>query len=560
MLTTLSISQFAIAEKLNLEFQPGMTAITGETGAGKSISLDALSLTLGARADSHIVRSGCDKADIRAVFDITKLPLVQQWLNDHDFADDPAECILRRVITSEGRSKAYINDQPVNLSTLKNLGDKLVDIHSQHAHHQLLQREHHQTLLDAYIHDDDLLSKTANLFQQWHNTQKQVQQLLELQSSAEQRKQFLQFQLDDFNTLSLEKDEYENLEQEHAMASHADALVAAYQQALILCKEHEKFAISDQLQRCQQLLAPFTEYTAVISEISGLLDNAAIQVEEAQQSLRDQLRHMESSNYNLPALERRLSDIMTLARKNRVLPNQLVDLQQRLQQELDNLSNSHEQLDKLEQQAAEQYQAFAKSAMRLSQAREKARKVLEEHVHQQLTLLGMAHCRFQVVLNSNAEKPTQHGFESVEFLISTNPASPTQSLHKIASGGELSRISLAIQVVTAKASTIPVLIFDEVDVGIGGATAEVVGRLLQQLSQSAQIICVTHQAQVASFAHQHFLVSKSLQKNGMNTQVQVLNADQKTQEIARMIGGVEITQATLNHASEMITKSQKEIA
>lgn len=207
MLTALSISQFAIAEKLNLEFQQGMTAITGETGAGKSISLDALSLTLGARADSQIVRSGCDKADIRAVFDIINLPLVQQWLAENDFADSQPECILRRVITSEGRSKAYINDQPVNLNTLKSLGDKLVDIHSQHAHHQLLQRDQHQALLDAYINDDNLLNKTANLYQQWYTSKKQIKHLLEQQATAEQRKQFLQFQLDDFNTLSLEKDE-----------------------------------------------------------------------------------------------------------------------------------------------------------------------------------------------------------------------------------------------------------------------------------------------------------------------------------------------------------------
>lgn len=557
MLTALSISQFAIAEKLNLEFQQGMTAITGETGAGKSISLDALSLTLGARADSQIVRSGCDKADIRAVFDIINLPLVQQWLAENDFADSQPECILRRVITSEGRSKAYINDQPVNLNTLKSLGDKLVDIHSQHAHHQLLQRDQHQALLDAYINDDNLLNKTANLYQQWYTSKKQIKHLLEQQATAEQRKQFLQFQLDDFNTLSLEKDEYEQIEREHSLASSADALLAAYQQTLMLCKEDEKYAILDQLQQCQQLLEPFAEHAAAISEVTGLFDSAAIQVEEAYQSLRAQLRDLENSNYNLPALERRLSDIMTLARKNRVLPNQLLDLQQRLQDELDTISHSDEHLDSLQKNADKQYLAFEQSAKQLSKAREKARKTLEEQVHQQLALLGMAHCRFQVVLNSNTEKPTQYGFESVEFLISTNPASPAQSLNKIASGGELSRISLAIQVVTAKASTIPVLIFDEVDVGIGGATAEVVGRLLQQLSQTAQIICVTHQAQVASFADQHFLVSKSLQKNGMNTHVKVLDAEQKTQEIARMIGGLEITQATLNHADEMINKSQR---
>lgn len=555
MLTALSITQFAIAEKLAVEFQPGMTVITGETGAGKSISLDALSLALGARADSASVRTGADKTDIRAVFDIEQLTNVQQWLAQHDLADAGQECILRRVITSEGRSKAYINDQPVNLNTLKQLGDMLVDIHSQHAHHQLMRREHHQTLLDAYAQGHDLLKKTAAQFQQWQDSKRQIEQLQRQQQDAAQRKQFLQFQLEEFATLNLQEGEFPALEQRHAIASQADALKGACQQSLLLCRDHERHAVLDQLQQCQQALATFCQHSVSVREASELLDSAVIQIEEACQSLRHQLSELDSGNEDLFSLEQRLSEILAVARKNRVLPDQLPEVQHRLQQELDNLSTGSERLEALQHQAQQQFEQYSKTAEQLSKARQKACKPLEEQIHQQLASLGMSHCRFRIVLNSDKQAPKAHGFENAEFLISTNPAAEPQALARIASGGELSRISLAIQVVTAKASTIPVLIFDEVDVGIGGATAEVVGRLLQQLSQSAQIICVTHQAQVAAFADQHLFVTKQLLDGSMNTQAEFLDTAQKQQEIARMLGGMEITRATLDHAAEMLNRA-----
>lgn len=556
MLTALSISQFAIAEKLSLDFHPGMTVITGETGAGKSISLDALSLALGARADSQIVRHGADKTDIRAVFDIQKLSAVQHWLQDNDLASDDSECILRRSITSEGRSKAYINDQPVNLNTLKQLGDMLVDIHSQHAHHQLLRREHHQTLLDAYAHCADTLRQTASAFHQWQATVKEIKQLQDQQLNAEQRKQFLQFQLDEFNQLALKEGEYTQLEQRHALASRADALKSACTLTLTLCRDNERHAVLDQLLHCQQSLQEFSAHSPALKEVSDLLDSAHIQIDEACQSLRHQLRDLEHQNEDLASLERRLSDILQLARKNRVLPDQLLELQQRLEEELATLNHSDEALNTLGLRAEKELAVYTKLAKQLTALRQKACKPLEDNIHQQLASLGMSHCRFQVLLNTDSEHPRAQGFESIEFLISTNPASSPQPLNKIASGGELSRISLAIQVVTAKASTIPVLVFDEVDVGIGGATAEVVGRLLKQLSQSAQIICVTHQAQVASFANQHLFVSKTLDKGGMNTQTTWLQDQETVKELARMIGGVEMTKATLEHAADMLNRAR----
>lgn len=555
MLNTLFISEYAIAEKLQLDIKPGMTVITGETGAGKSISLDALSLALGARAESSAVREGANRTDITAVFDAHKLADIQTWLRENEL-DDDKECILRRTVSAEGRSKGYINGQPVNLSTLNNLGSKLVDIHSQHAHHQLLKREHHQTLLDAFAKNSALLKQCQEQFSAWQKALREIEKIENAQHDAVQRKEFLAFQLEEFNQLNLQNDEYHELEKRHTIASQADAMIAACQHGLDLCKDNENHAILDQIHSCVSRLERFSEHSKQLQEITELLNNAAIQIDEASQLLRHQLDQQLDGSNDLGAIEDRLSSILSLARKQKVLPDQLLDLQERLETELISLEKSDDTLSELHQQAKELYADYKKTAEQLTATREKAAHTLSEEIHQQLTLLGMSHCQFAIALNTDYQQPTSKGFEQAEFLISTNPASKPQALNKIASGGELSRISLAIQVVTAKSSTISVLIFDEVDVGIGGATAEVVGKLLKELSLSAQVICVTHQAQVASFADQHLLVSKTIENGMMNTQVKQLNHSERIEEIARMIGGVEITKATLNHAEEMIKKAE----
>lgn len=554
MLTTLSISEYAIAKKLQIDLKPGMTVITGETGAGKSISLDALSLALGSRADSAAVRAGAARTDIRAVFDLHKLESAKQWLKEHEL-DDDSECILRRTVNAEGRSKAYINGQPVNLSTLTSLGSLLVDIHSQHAHHQLMKREHHQNLLDAYGKHTPQLKTVEQLFKQWQELNKEIHQIESAQHDAQQRKDFLSFQLEEFKQLNLQEDEYQELEKKHAIASQADALIAACQHSLMLCKEQDKHSIIDQIHSVISQIEKFSEHSTQLRESADLLNSALIQVDEAAQLIRQQLESQQNDNSELGNIEERLSAILALARKQRVLPDQLLALQQRLENELHSIEHSDETLTKLREQADTALLDYYSAAKDLSKLREKASATLKKEVKKQLSLLGMEHCIFDIALNSDSKHIAIGGTEQLEFLISTNPASKPQALSKIASGGELSRISLAIQVVTAQSSTIPVLIFDEVDVGIGGATAEVVGRLLKQLSKAAQVICVTHQAQVASFADQHLLVSKELEEGFMNTQVSLLNTQQRVAEIARMIGGVEITKATLQHAKEMIKKA-----
>lgn len=560
MLTALSISQFAIAEKLELDFSAGMTAITGETGAGKSISLDALSFALGARADSSIVRSGADKADIRAVFDISALPAARQWLQEHDLEADDDDCILRRVITSEGRSKAYINGCPVNLQQLKTLGDQLVDIHSQHAHHQLMRREYHQVLLDAYADCRPLLQKTATAFAEWQQTAREIQQLQNQNSEADKRKEFLQFQLQEFDDLKLEADEYETLEKRHQLLANAESLMQACQQVLDICHDSDQQPLIGQLEHSRQLLQDFEEHFSDIRDASELLSSASIQVDEACRSLRQQLGSIDNDSDSLQDIETRLASIHDLARKHRVAPQELPQLQQELQDELNRLDNSNEHIEALQKKAGQQREVYMGLARQLTQLRETASEKLTRAIKQQLKALGMQNCQFVPLLNTDTESPKAGGFESVEFLISTNPGSPPQGLQKIASGGELSRISLAIQVITATASTIPTLIFDEVDVGIGGATAEVVGRLLNTLSRSAQIICVTHQAQVAACADHHLYVAKQLKKGAVHTFVKALDDNDRVHEIARMLGGVEITRATLDHAAELIGNVQKQQA
>lgn len=551
MLISLSISQFTIVESLNIDFSSGMTAITGETGAGKSIALDALGLALGERADVNFIRHGANKADIRAVFTTTSLPHIQTWLSENDF-DTNEDCILRRVITKDGRSKAYINDQPVNLQTLKALGSLLVDIHSQHAHHQLLQRDYHQTLLDAYADCSPLLSKVSAHFNKWQNTQKQIKQLLKQESEADTRKEYLQFQLKEFKTLHLEDGEYEKLEQKHQLLANAEAIQLACQQTLDICRNNERHSVIEQLQHCEHLLAPLGLHSSNIKDAYELINGANIQIQEACQSLKHQLNHSSDDGNNLADIETRLGSILDLARKHRTTPAELLNLKDALEAELETLSSNQALLESLHKEAEIYHENYRSLARQLTQIRETAADKLAYEIKLQLKALGMASCEFVPLLNTDLATPKASGFESTEFLVSTNPGQPPQGLHKIASGGELSRISLAIQVITAKASTIPTLVFDEVDVGIGGATAEVVGRLLRTLSESAQIICVTHQPQVAAQAHEHYFVAKIQNNDTTATSVTTLDKTARIKEVARMLGGVEITPTTLKHAKEML--------
>lgn len=555
MLTQINIRNFAIAKQLELELKPGMTVITGATGAGKSITLDALNLVLGDRADSNLVRHQAERADISASFDIRKLPKVGQWLKERDLQPgEEGECILRRVISQQGRSRAYINGHNVTLQELKQLGEQLLDIHGQHAHQSLLKKDQHRLLLDSYAGLNELTQKTARHFKTWQQQTQKLEQLQQSNSANYAQVQLLTYQLEELNELDLNLDELNTLEAQQTQLANAEANLQHSHQALNLCDDEQDNGIKSQLQQIQQQLQNIKAASPFLDEATELFSSAYIQVDEAQSSLQSFIDSFEADPGKLQEIETRLDHIYTIARKHKVEARQLPELQQQLNEELASLHISDEDLAELEQAARKSQHHYEEHAAKLSKKRQKAARELKKQVEQQLTALDMPHCQFEVALTSEPQAG-KYGLETPEFLIAPNPGQATQSLIKIASGGELSRISLAIQVVTASTSSTPVIAFDEVDVGIGGGTAEVVGKLLRQLGEHSQVLCVTHQPQVASQGHHHWRVSKHNNADGTSTEVEQLHTPQRVDEIARMLGGIEITNKTRDHAEEMLANS-----
>lgn len=553
MLTQLCIRNYAIAESLDIEFESGMTALTGETGAGKSIMLDALGLALGDRADPGIVRHNTERAEINALFDVGTVPAAMDWLTSRDL-DAGNDCLLRRVITAEGRSRAYINGQPATLQDVRELSEHLIDIHSQHEHQSLLKKEYQRQLLDACAGAQALaesLGETARA----HQLARQTLQTLSSQRDEQSaRSQLLQYQLDELDALDLQPGEVAALEDEQKQLANAEQLLAASNHALNLCKDGEVNALGILHQALSSLRASPVK-AAHQSSAEDLLNTAVIQIEEASRELQHHLDREEQDPGRLNEIETRLDTIYQIARKHHCKGEQLPELQAQLQAELDNIQGSDERLEKLRAELKTLAASYRENAEKLSEKRRKAANSMGKKVEAQLAELSMANCRFKIALNpiANEEQLSLHGLEDVNFLISTNPGSQPGPLNKIASGGELSRISLAIHVVNAQAFTVPTIIFDEVDVGIGGATAEIVGALLQALGKTTQVLCVTHQAQVASQANHHIKVSKQSDKKSVKTTLNQLGEPEKIEEIARMLGGVAITKNTLAHAREMVT-------
>ncbi len=552
MLTHLSIRHFTIADHIELEFQPGMTVITGETGAGKSISLDALALTLGDRADSRTISHGAQRAEIVATFDLTQLPDAQEWLIDHDMEQDN-DCLLRRIITREGRSRAYINGQPCTLQELKALGEMLIDIHSQHEHQSLLQRDCQRRYLDAYCNANDLALEVKKACTQWQNCTNRLRSLQANDEEKNARLQLLSYQAQELDSLALAENELAKLEEEHKILSHAEQTIQDSQLAMNFLSNADSGSAIENLNQASRLLSNIAQQNDRLSEISQLIISAQIQTEEASRELQYHIDNFEADPQRLTEVETRLNAIYQIARKHRIKAEELPGFYQQLKEELSELQSGDEQIEILQQQQEELAKQYDLLAKRLSNKREKGSSKLKKAVTKQLSKLGMENCRFEIHLpQKETAAPSLNGLESVDFLISTNPGQPAQALNKIASGGELSRISLAIQVITAQTSSTPTLIFDEVDVGIGGGTAEVVGNLLRLLGNKNQVICVTHQAQVAAKGHHHVRVSKQIDKDKTLVEAENLLESNKIDEIARMLGGLEITERTMAHAREML--------
>ena len=549
MLTHLTINNFMLIEHLDLQFKQGMTAITGETGTGKSVLLGALGLTLGERSDGDRVRRGCEKADITATFLLDDLPAARQWLIDHDLSHAD-ECLLRRIITKEGRSRAFINSQPVPLQQVKALGELLIDIHSQHAHQSLLSKNHHQKLLDEYAQHQGLAASVKQEYQQWQSLKEQYVLLRDNADEINARYQLLHYQVDELNQLNLNDGELQQLEEEQQSLSNAESIISKSQLLMDLCDNDEQGA-RQILHQGLSILQSIRPQTEALSEIDELLNNALIQIDEAQHSLQHQMDIVEINPERLQVVESRLSAIYDIARKHHISPENLLEKHQQLSEELSQLSGGDEALVLLEKQTQVAEQNYRQQAEKLSQQRQQAADQLTQVINKQLQALAMGSANFLASVNPLADKPSASGIDDIELLISTNPGHPHKPLAKV-SGGELSRISLAIQVATAQTSQVASLVFDEVDVGIGGSTADIVGKLLAKLGQQSQVFCVTHLAQVASKADQHWQVSKTCEDTQAETQLIELSGDTKIEEIARMISGNTVSEESVAHARLMV--------
>jgi DNA repair protein RecN (Recombination protein N) len=557
MLTHLTINNYMLIEHLDLQLQKGMTAITGETGTGKSVLLGALSLALGEKADGDKVRLGCDRSDITATFSMDDLADARQWLIEHDLshADD---CLLRRVITKEGRSRAFINSQPVPLQQIRALSELLIDIHSQHAHQSLLSKNSHQKLLDEYCQQQNLGATVAKEYRNWQGLNSQFIKLRDNADEMNARFQLLRYQVDELDKLDIDSAELQLLEQQQQTLANAESIINKSQQLSTLCDGDgidTNNSIRELLSQAMGILQSIRPQTDTFTNINELFNNALINVDEAHNSLQHEIQGVEIDPDRLQLVESRLTSIYDISRKHNVAPTEIASKHTELSSELSSLSGGDDALAELEQQTKKAREQFIASAKSLSKKRQLSAKKLTNSINTQLQTLAMGGANFLVAVTQQLEKPSSNGIDDIEFLISTNPGQPHKPLSKVVSGGELSRISLAIQVATAQTSQAATLVFDEVDVGIGGDTANIVGELLNQLGSNCQVLCITHLAQVASKANYHWQVSKDTQKNSAATHIVELDNNHKIEEIARMISGNSLSEESIAHAKLMMGQS-----
>ncbi|MFA5626729.1 MAG: DNA repair protein RecN [Thiohalomonadaceae bacterium] len=558
MLKHLAIRNFALVTQLELDFSSGMTVLTGETGAGKSILLDALSLVLGDRADSSSVRNGSGRAEISAIFNIQEFPQVQHWLQEREL-DQGDECLLRRTVNADGGSRGYINGQPAPAQSLRELGEQLVDIHGQHAHQSLLKRDVQRQLLDDHAGHDELLVLVQTNFQRWRDQQQELERLTRAAGERDSRLELLRYQVSELEALDLAPDELDALAEEHGRLANSSRLLEGAQAAIDQLYTNDELALVTWLGRMLNELRELQAIDNRLENTCALLDSATIQAQEAASELRHYLDQVDLDPERLHWLEQRLAAIQELARKHRCQGEELPALLEQMQQELATLEHAGQRLGDLEIEIQAARNAYIQHARKLSSSRQQAALSLASQVSAHMVELGMKDGQFKVMLEPLPnDEPGMHGLERVEFLVSANPGQSLKPLTKVASGGELSRISLAIAVICADKGGIPTLIFDEVDVGVGGGVAEMVGRKLRLLSKQHQVLCVTHQAQVAAQGQQHLQVSKQSRADTTQTAVTTLEQQARIEEIARMLGGMTITEQTLSHAREMLTLAQNQ--
>lgn len=551
MLTDLRIENFAIVSSLELEFQPGMTAFTGETGAGKSIMIDALMLALGGRADASVIRAGTDKCDITACFQVDMNSAPAQWLVEQDIPHDNGELYLRRVVYPEGRSKSYINGHRFPQQKVKELSEMLVDIHGQHQHQRLLHHPTHREQLDRYANHVEQL----DLVQQLYRECQQLQEQLAL-SRCEQSSLELDNQINELEQLTLQEGELDALHQEHQLLNHARDYLKTVQHISELIDCDEQPDVRRGLTQISHLLTTLPIENAHVSSALELIQSTLIQCDEVVNEVSLFSRQVQLNPLRLLEVEERMSELHSTARKYHIDTSKLPEHLASLHQQREDIMRAKLAQSEYQEQYQARLEAYQKAALALRDSRQHHAVKLAAEITASIRKLGMPEGYVQIECKP-LDKMHPHGLDKIEYQVCTNPGMPPDTLAKIASGGELSRISLAIQMITAQRGSTPTLLFDEVDVGIGGATAALVGKLLRDLSQRLQVFCVTHQPQVACCAHNHFRVEKQLKQQQTFSNVFRLDNKHQIDEIARMLGGLTITEQTRSNARELLTESQR---
>ena len=552
MLESLRIRNFAIIDEVEVELDHGMTVLTGETGAGKSILVDALGLVLGERGSATLVRQGAERAELSAEFATSALPAVCDWLAEQEL-DMDGDCVVRRVIGADGRSRAFINGNPVPLQSLKALGEMLVDIHGQHFHQSLAKRRIQRQLLDFYGGLEPQLKDVREAFAAWRTLADKLEALENANADRAARLDLLQYQVRELDALDLASDEIEELEAERRKLANAGNIVDGISVALRAIFDEDEGNAQSLIAEASNRLERLVEMDAALEGPLAMLTEAGIQVTEAADALRHYADSLDMDPARRDWVEERLNAIHNIARKHRVDPNELAALHTGLAEELDDLLHAEERGAELSRKTSAALESYRKAAAKLSASRQKTSRTFADAVTAAMAGLGMPGGVFEVAIDSDAKRePRADGVDTLEFLISANPGQPPQSLAKIASGGELSRMSLAVQVIASGGSDIPVMVFDEVDSGVGGGVAEMVGRRLSELGSNRQVLCVTHLPQVASQADHHLRINKISDKKSTRISVSTLNHSERVEELSRMLGGVKITQRTREHAEEML--------
>ena len=558
MLTHIHVRNLAIVDAIDVELAGGMTALTGETGAGKSILVDALGLVLGDRADNSVIRHGCERAEISASFEIDRLAGVAEWLCAREL-DLDGECQLRRIINREGRSRGYINGQPVPMQSLRELGEQLVDIHGQHEHQSLLRSAVQRQLLDAFGGHQPLLTEVATLYAEWKSVQDQLDSVIRDTTERDARLDLLRYQSQELEALGLSAEDIQSIDEEHARQANAGQLLEACQQGLARLDAEDGDSAYSLVSRTLDELSELVRLDSRLEETVRLLGDAAILVQEGTESLRHYAGQLEIDPGRLQWLEDRIGILHDLARKHRCTPEELPVVAGNIRRELDSIEHADQHRETLQTRLGELEQSCQKAARQLSDKRKRAATAFGKQITTAMQTLGMAGGVFRAAVTPRKDSACgPHGMDNIEFLVSANAGQPVQPLAKVASGGELSRISLSIQVISAGSETIPTLIFDEVDSGIGGGVAEIVGQKLRALGAGRQVLCVTHLPQVAALAHQQMQVSKLSGKDTTHTRIRPLDGTERVDELARMLGGVKITRQTREHAREMMELGQKQ--